>query len=439
MGRPSIKRILVKTFLTFLLLVGFSALQAQSLYFPSIEAENWETLSPDSLNWCQEKIDSLYTMLDEEETKSFIILKDGKIVLEQYFNGHGADSLWIWYSAGKSLTAALVGIAQQEGDLSITDKTSDYLGSGWTTLAPAKEDLITVKTQLSMSTGLDEQEFFCTDSACLTYVADAGTRWVYHNSPYSLLRDVVEDATGINYNIYTTTRIKQKIGMSGFWLPIGYNNFYFSKARDMARFGLLIQGNGTWHQTPVITDATYMSEMLNSSQNLNPAYGYLWWLNGKNSFIAPESPQSFPGPLSPDAPMDLYTAAGAQGQYISVSPSLGLVMIRQGESADPDLAATDLLNTIWDYILDLECAGVGLAETQKEEQVWFQNPVDQRIELHGLDNSRATYQLYDVQGRLLQTGSTYGVIDVAPLQAGTYLLRLEQEGLVWSERVVKGE
>lgn len=65
------------------LFVFFSAsiLKAQTSYFPPASG-NWETIPPSELNWCQEPIDDLYSFLETEQTKSFIVLKDGKIVLE---------------------------------------------------------------------------------------------------------------------------------------------------------------------------------------------------------------------------------------------------------------------------------------------------------------------------------------------------------------------
>ncbi len=100
----------MKPILLFLLLfVGVQAV-GQDLYFPPKASNAWETTDPESLGWCQQSIDSLYDFLENEETKSFIVLKDGKIVLEKYFGGFTADSLWAWFSAGKSLRASLVGI-----------------------------------------------------------------------------------------------------------------------------------------------------------------------------------------------------------------------------------------------------------------------------------------------------------------------------------------
>ena len=109
--------------------------QAQVSYFPPINNNlPWDTISPNSLGWCNNKINELYSFLQQENSKAFIVLKDGKIVLEKYFGTFIKDSNWYWASAGKTLTGFCVGIAQAEGKLKITDQSSKYLGSGWTSL-----------------------------------------------------------------------------------------------------------------------------------------------------------------------------------------------------------------------------------------------------------------------------------------------------------------
>jgi len=70
--------------LYIILFVAFSSgLAAQNIYFPPVSEDTWETLDPASLNYCQSEIDSLYTFLDAEQTNAFLLLKDGRIVLER--------------------------------------------------------------------------------------------------------------------------------------------------------------------------------------------------------------------------------------------------------------------------------------------------------------------------------------------------------------------
>lgn len=322
-----------------------------SLYFPPVTGTEWQSTSPASLGWNETELNNVYTYLQQKGTKAFIILKDGKIVAERYFGTFTADSNWYWASAGKTMTAFLVGIAQKEGLLSINDKTSQYLGAGWTSLPSAKENLITIRHQLTMTTGLDDAvtpDNDCTSPSCLVYKADAGTRWAYHNAPYTILDKVVEAASGTTYNNYFQQKIRDKIGMNGLWIKTGFNNVYYSTPRSMARFGLLLLNKGKWDQTAVLNDTNYLNTQTNTSQNLNLSYGYLTWLNGKASYMLPTVQFVFSGMLVPNAPADMYLALGKNDQKIYVVPSQKLVVIRMGESAgNVQLAVSSFDNELW--------------------------------------------------------------------------------------------
>ncbi|MEM1320105.1 MAG: serine hydrolase [Bacteroidota bacterium] len=429
----------MKAFLPFLLLLCFASQAAsQQLYFPPTDDSNWETLAPEELNYCPDSIAALYDYLEQEQTKSFILLKDGKIVLERYFGSYTQDSLWVWFSAGKSLRALLVGIAQEQGYLDIHQPTSDFLGKGWTSLPEEKEDLITIWHQLTMTTGFNPFDFSCTDPQCLTYQADAGTFWYYHNAPYSLLKDVLESATGQNINALTRDWVRNKIGWDfGFWLPIGDNTFYFSKARDMARFGLLIQNKGIWDQTPVLQDSAYFNEMVNSSQDLNPAYGYLWWLNGQSSYIPPSFPNSINGAITPDAPADMFAAAGALGQYVSISPSEGLVVIRQGTSDNQDLASISLLNDVWKRIGELECLSTSTAEPLTEAITIAPTLTHDQVNIQSRSGQTPRVELYSLSGELLREWRGVNTISLASYPSGMYFLRVKQGATVKVSKIVK--
>lgn len=346
----------MRTIMVFMLFLFAASVSAQS-YFPPNNSSEWDTLSPSNFDWCPDKIDSLYGFLDEANSKSFILLKDGKIVLEQYFDEHTDSSYWYWASAGKTLSSFLLGIAQEEGFLNINDTTSDYLGSGWTYSSPEEEEKITIWNQLTMTSGLDDgvSNPFCTDDSCLIYLAEPETRWAYHNAPYTLLRPVLENATGQGINIYANQRLLNPIGMDGIFSYVGYDNVFSSTTRSMARFGLLIQNNGEWDGTQILSDENYFSQMVNSSQALNESYGYLWWLNGKSSFMLPGTQFVFDGSLFPNAPNDVIAALGKNGQIINVVPSENMVWIRMGNTTSTELVETNLNIGIWNYINDLSC------------------------------------------------------------------------------------
>ena len=423
---------------TILLSLFFSAslyLKSQELYFPPLTGNEWETIDPESLNWCDEKVNHLYDFLEEQNTRAFLILKDGKIVLEKYFNGHGPDSLWYWASAGKTVTATLTGIAQEEGLLNIHDKTSDYLGTGWTMAPAEKEEKITIWHQLTMTSGLDDGvvDSDCTDPDCLLYLQDAGSRWAYHNAPYTSISRVLEEASGQSYNAFYWNRLATKTGMGGLWLNLGFNRVLFSKARSMARFGLLIQNDGYWESTPVLTDLNYIDAMRNTSQDLNKSYGYLWWLNGKESFQLPGLQFEFPGFLSPDAPADIYSAMGKNGQFLSVVPSQDMVLVRMGEAPDNALVPIIFYNEMWEYINDLPCQPNATNEQQTNKIKIFPNPASDFLflEIPG-QHVQFEVSVFNAIGQKQMTIFNQNKIDIGELINGLYVVEVR-----WGDQVLQ--
>lgn len=314
-------------------------------YFPPLNSYEWETISISELGWNENQLQPLLSYLEEKNSKSFIILHKGKIVVEEYFNGHNESSPWYWASTGKTLTTAIMGIAENDEILNLDDKVSDYIGEGWTNTATDKEQLITNRNLLSMTSGLNDLSVNI-DSENLNYVADAGTRWAYHGV-YVKLQDVVSIASNQSWNSYFNSKLKNKIGMTGAWIPMGLANVYWSNTRSMTRFGLLTLANGKWENEQIIPE-TYLQDATSTSQNLNEAYGYMWWLNGKSSYMLPQSQFQFSGKLIPNAPDDMYCALGKNDQKIYVLPSKDLVIIRMGEAADSDnFALSDFDNQLW--------------------------------------------------------------------------------------------
>ena len=112
---------------------------------------------------------------------------------------------------------------------------------------------------------------------------------------------------------------------------------------NMKNFSLVVK-------TEILTNETYYNQMVSTSQELNPSYGYLWWLNGKNSVILPSLPNSFNIPLSENAPADLFAGLGKNGQFVEVIPSQNLVVIRMGEAPDNSLVPTVFHDEMWEKI-----------------------------------------------------------------------------------------
>ncbi|WP_166437080.1 serine hydrolase domain-containing protein [Niastella caeni] len=324
--------------------------QAPSMYFPSNTDTTWETTSLSSLGWNQSAVQPLKDYLLQTSTKSFMILVNGRIVMEEYFNGHTSTTSWQWNSAGKTLVATTTGIAQQEGLLNINNKVSNYLGTGWTSEPIDKENLITSKHLLTMTSGINDASELVIKSN-LTYLADAGTRWSYHNV-FQKLMDVVAAAGNQDFESYFNAKLKNKIGMDGFWNNGLIFKVYHSNTRSMARFGLLALNKGKWNNETIINES-FLNESISTSQNINPSYGYLWWLNGKTSYMVPGGQTVYQGTLVPNAPADMYAAMGAEDQRIYVIPGKKMVVIRMGDasdSANPSFAVSGFDNALWQKI-----------------------------------------------------------------------------------------
>ncbi len=321
------------------------------IYFPPVNTDTWETVTPSELGWNQSQLQPLLDYLETKHTKGFIILHDGKMVVESYMNGHSANTNWYWASAGKTLTTTMSGIAQEEGLININNKVSDYLGTGWTSAPLNKENLITCKNLLSMNSGLDDSLGDDVSPTNLQYIADAGTRWAYHNV-YVKMQDVVAEASNETWTNYFNEKLRDRIGMNGAWIPVGDLSVYWSNTRSMARFGLMVYAKGKWEATQIVPEA-FLTEATNTSQNINQSYGYMWWLNGKSSFHLPQTQIEFPGELIPNAPADMYAGLGKNDQKVYVVPSKKLVVIRMGDVANPENPTFGLSgfdDELWQYI-----------------------------------------------------------------------------------------
>ena len=345
-------------FVLFVLLLVFTSCKkdisnppaAETMYFPSNTDTTWERKSMSSLGWNTSNVQALNDYLSQKNTKSFMILVNGRIVMEEYFNGHTPTATWPWNSAGKTLVSTATGIAQQEGLLDINTRASQYLGTGWTVAPLAKENLITVRHLLTMTSGLnDSSELVIRPN--LKYMADAGTRWSYHNV-FQKLMDIVGAASGQTYENYFNAKLKNKLGMDGFWNYGLVFTVYHSNTRSMARFGLMALNNGKWNNEQIINQA-FFNEAINTSQSINPSYGYLWWLCGKSGAMIPGGQTFYPGNLIPNAPTDAYAAMGAEDQRIYVVPSKKMVVIRMGDASDPQnpsFAVSGFDNELWGKI-----------------------------------------------------------------------------------------
>jgi CubicO group peptidase (beta-lactamase class C family) len=417
-------------------LISSIQLLAQELYFPPNFSEEWEAVSLSELSWCEENIDDFNVFLEETNTNACIILKDGKMAHEAYFNEFETSSNWYWASAGKSLTAAMVGILQEEEVLNIDDLTSDYLGQGWTGCSLEDENKITIRNQLTMTTGLDYtvEDIYCIEPECLFCLNEPGQEWYYHNAPYTLLADVMEAAMDQNYTGLTNDRLTNKIGFVGLWTKVNTGRLFFSTARGMARFGLLMLNEGDWDGEVILKDKAYLQAMINTSQEINKAYGYLWWLNGKESYRLPGSTFTFPGSIIPNAPDDLYAALGKNGQILIVVPSQNLIIVRMGDNPDNSLVPTAYVNDLWNEYQKLTCA----VSTQQEEELEYS--IHPKLVFNEMDivsdENFDIVNIFDLKGNKI-ISSKAKTLELGDLSSGVYFVQVIRGKRTSIQKIIK--
>jgi len=298
----------------------------------------------------------LATKAEAGKSNCMLVAKNGKIVGEWYFNGAAPTTRQEVWSATKSYTSTLVGIAQADGNLSINEPASKYI----TEWANTDSNPVTIRNLLSndsgryydfgtdyikMAAGATNKTQFAIE---LGQGPEPGTEWIYNNSAIQTLDRVLQTATGQSTADYATTKLLAPIGMRDSAMgkdPSG-NTLAFmglqSTCRDMARFGHLMLSKGSWNGSQVVP-ADWVRQATSPSQKLNEAYGYLWWLNAKGNGMSVQqattggsAPTEKTHQMVPGAPDDAFFALGLGDQVISILPSEGIVAVRLGPGRVPE-------------------------------------------------------------------------------------------------------
>jgi len=326
---------------------------------PQPTDDGWETASLLSVGMNVTHLVNLMNRLDEigeHRIHSLLIIKDGKLVFEEYFPGDkfnlarftGATGFDIYdthnlCSATKSFTSALIGIAIDNGFIqSVNQKVFDFFPehSDLLTIVPGKQN-ITLEHLLTMRSGLewDDETYSYFDprndmyqlfnsSDPIRYILSKnlietpGTFFAYRNCNTNLLGEIVRKASGQRLDIFARDYLFNKLGITGYeWQRLPNNVIFCSgdlrlRPRDMAKFGQLFLNGGTWESEQVISQewvdiSTQKFTSLNNWWDDVDGYGYQWWqwenIYGVN--------------------YNAYMASGWGGQWIVVSPDMNTVVI----------------------------------------------------------------------------------------------------------------
>ena len=285
----------IQKFLLFPLI--FFAISFRADYFP--ESDNWEISSPEVEGIKSSKVDKLMEMsFVDNATQAVVVIKNGKIISEQYADGYDMNSHGTSWSMAKSYYAALIGISIDKGEIgSLDDAVAKYLD-----YFNDERSSITLRDLLDMSSGLDfpshehEKMFFQADH--LDYAKqvgvekDAGIKFEYNNVNSMLLGDILLEATGKKADVLFEERILQPLGINDYklWKDEKGNVMTYCcvdmSARNYSKFGLLFARDGLWKDEQLISKA-FVDETFQVVWNLTPerftdlnrGYSLHWWIS----------------------------------------------------------------------------------------------------------------------------------------------------------------
>jgi CubicO group peptidase (beta-lactamase class C family) len=306
-----------------------------------IPGADWVTAAAEDVDLDPEGIDALIAKAVETESNCLALVRDGRLVVEEYWNGTTADDDQEIFSATKSVTSTIVGIAQDEGHLSIDEPACTYLDEWLDT----PSDEVTIQHLLTNTSGryhdndVDYGEMIAAEdrsafSIALEQQHDPGTVWVYNNAAIQTLEEVLERATGEDVGDYAQANLFGPLGMDVHFRrdPSGAPATFFSLQAgclDMARFGLMALRDGKWGDEQIVS-ADYMSAATSTANDLSAAYGYLWWVNTDEPWVSPDPRVDTSARFLPDAPIDAYAALGMFEQTVLVLPTQDMVVVRLG-------------------------------------------------------------------------------------------------------------
>lgn len=311
----------------------------------------WPTTDPAAAGFDPVALQAIAADAEAAGSNCMAVVRDGALVASWYWNGTDVHTTQDVFSATKSVTSALVGIAEADGGLDRHEAASRLVPQ-W---AGGPSDGVTVEQLLSNDSGrywsaasdyleMTRAPNRTTYAVGLSQEHAPGEVWVYNNAAIQTLDAVLVGATGEPTADLAEQRLLGPVGMSDSSMTRdagGATATYFglqSTCEDMARFGQLYLQQGAWGDRQVVPAEWVQASVGRPSQPINSAYGYLWWLNRPGSVVsdplaqrsAAEAAAAPSSQLVPGAPEDMYWAIGLGGQIVQVDPGSGTVVVRLG-------------------------------------------------------------------------------------------------------------
>jgi CubicO group peptidase (beta-lactamase class C family) len=297
------------------------------------------------------------TFLDSIQTASFLVVKNGEIVHESYYNGFNDTTPTNSFSAVKSMVSLCIGIAIDEGYIgSVDQKVAEFLPE----FKKSELGEVTIRHLLTMSSGLSWSEsgnnpysnnaaaYYGSNLRALVtsqrLVSESGKVFDYKSGDTQLLSYIVEEATGQSLGDYFYDKIWSKIDIEhkGYWNldkkdgdEKGFCCLY-ATPRDYAKLAQLVLNNGQWNGVQIISEE-YLNNCLFPAKEItekdgseNNRYCWQWWYANKDG-------------------KDIHYGRGLLGQYYIIIPADDLIIVRTGWKRKK-LGEDGHPKDFWDYI-----------------------------------------------------------------------------------------
>lgn len=323
-------------------LAAGSAAAWQAAESPRFPDRSW-TLTPTDGNWSKARLDALQAFLKTIDTTALMVVDDGRLVFEY---GDVARVSKV-ASVRKSVLALLYGQGVESGRIDLA-KTVKQLGLDDVQPFMPGEDGATLEHLLAARSGI----YLPSGNQELTALSprrgsqSPGTYFQYQNWDFNAAGAAFEKLTGrdiyeavendlarpLQMQDYSVARQRKLTAMPDSRFP--EYAMYFS-TRDMARLGLLMLRGCAWRGQQLVPGGwcRRITTLVTPHHDIHPSqlgsgawasrwgYGLLWWV-----WDAQEPPGVVSGPYS-----GAYTAMGAYGQYITVLPTLNLVIAHKAD------------------------------------------------------------------------------------------------------------
>lgn len=317
----------------YFLLMSFTLrAQESEIYYPD---ENWRSANPVDAGFPENFAENLNDAISDDTfsgLRSLLVVQDGSLIYEYYHSATG-DSLHGIRSVTKSITATVIGVALQQGDLDNIDISLGDIIPDYFEAETANSDLtdITMRDLLMMRSGIEwddtsnnvlrlrNNDLDHTPWILSRPLAESpGTVWNYSTADTQLVSVMFQHIVGQSLEDYAASYLFEPLGITEWeWRENGGN--YSSggaelslTARDMARIGYLYVQDGQWDGEQLLSEEWIN---LTTSPQIDPAYyGYCWWILSAD-----------------DADHRVYAASGFGGQFIYILPDDGLIVVATNE------------------------------------------------------------------------------------------------------------